>query len=97
MRKLSDCRVLLVVSKKLAKRTLTNLCNERPAWLANALSKLDVAVAATYGFDIDPTGEQVVGLSGTCERGEEIRRQAEVRERNFLPEIRTREDLILIL
>lgn len=32
-------------AKKLAKRTLTNLYNERPAWLANAHTKLDRAVA----------------------------------------------------
>lgn len=30
----------------LKKRTLTNLCNERPAWLANAHRDLDAAVAA---------------------------------------------------
>ncbi len=35
---------------KLAKRTLTNLYNERPAWLANAHAKLDAAVAAAYGW-----------------------------------------------
>ena len=35
---------------KLAKRTLTNLYNERPAWIANAHAKLDAAVAAAYGW-----------------------------------------------
>jgi len=35
---------------KLAKRTLTNLYNERPAWLDLAHKKLDAAVAAAYGF-----------------------------------------------
>ena len=35
---------------KLAKRTLTNLYNERPAWLANAHAKLDAAVTAAYGW-----------------------------------------------
>ena len=34
----------------LKKRTLTNLYNERPAWLANAHAKLDAAVAAAYGW-----------------------------------------------
>ena len=38
---------------KLAKRTLTNLYNERPAWLANAHGKLDSAVAAAYGWAAD--------------------------------------------
>lgn len=42
-------------AKKLAKRTLTNLYNERPAWLANAHAKLDNAVAAAYEFDVDPS------------------------------------------
>jgi hypothetical protein len=36
--------------KKLAKRTLTNLYNARPAWLAQAHAALDAAVAAAYGW-----------------------------------------------
>jgi type II restriction/modification system DNA methylase subunit YeeA len=47
-------------AKKLAKRTLTNLYNERPAWLANAHAKLDAAVAAAYGFPVDLTDEQIL-------------------------------------
>ena len=35
---------------KLKKRTLTNLYNERPAWLDLAHRKLDTAVAAAYGW-----------------------------------------------
>ncbi len=35
---------------KLAKRTLTNLYNERPTWLAMAHRKLDEAVFAAYGW-----------------------------------------------
>jgi len=35
----------------LAKRTLTNLYNQRPAWLALAHEKLDEAVFAAYGWD----------------------------------------------
>jgi hypothetical protein len=35
---------------QLAKRTLTNLYNERPAWLAQAHAALDAAVAAAYGW-----------------------------------------------
>jgi hypothetical protein len=38
---------------KLAKRTLTNLYNERPAWLAHAHAALDAAVAAAYGWPAD--------------------------------------------
>lgn len=33
----------------LAKRTLTNLYNQRPTWLASAHATLDAAVAAAYG------------------------------------------------
>ena len=47
-------------AKKLAKRTLTNLYNERPTWLANAHAKLDAAVAAAYEFDVDLTDEQIL-------------------------------------
>ncbi len=36
--------------KDLAKRTLTNLYNQRPAWLALAHATLDMAVAAAYGW-----------------------------------------------
>ncbi len=34
----------------LAKRTLTNLYNQRPTWLANAHADLDAAVSAAYGW-----------------------------------------------
>src|SRR6266446_2011505 len=37
----------------LKKRTLTNLYNERPAWLDNAHRELDAAVAAAYGWPAD--------------------------------------------
>ncbi len=36
--------------KDLQRRTLTNLYNERPAWLDNAHKALDVAVAHAYGW-----------------------------------------------
>jgi hypothetical protein len=36
--------------KDLAKRTLTHLYNQRPAWLAQAHEALDGAVAAAYGW-----------------------------------------------
>lgn len=35
---------------ELKKRTLTNLYNARPAWLAHAHRELDAAVAAAYGW-----------------------------------------------
>ena len=37
-------------AKALQKRTLTNLYNQRPAWLAKAHEQLDAAVAAAYGW-----------------------------------------------
>ena len=37
-------------AKELRKRTLTNLYNARPAWLAHAHAALDAAVAAAYGW-----------------------------------------------
>lgn len=36
--------------KEVAKRTLTNLYNQRPAWLAQAHDALDAAVAAAYAW-----------------------------------------------
>ena len=44
----------------LKKRTLTNLYNERPAWLANAHTALDAAVAAAYGWPATLTDEQIL-------------------------------------
>jgi type II restriction/modification system DNA methylase subunit YeeA len=56
-------RVLPVDEKAAAilkKRTLTNLYNERPAWLANAHRALDEAVAAAYGWPADLADEEVL-------------------------------------
>ena len=39
--------------KELKKRTLTNLYNARPQWLADAHATLDAAVAAAYGWPSD--------------------------------------------
>ena len=38
---------------ELKKRTLTNLYNARPQWLADAHAMLDSAVAAAYGWPVD--------------------------------------------
>jgi hypothetical protein len=40
-------------AKELKKRTLTNLYNARPQWLANAHAALDEAVAEAYGWGDD--------------------------------------------
>jgi len=44
---------------KLAKRTLTNLYNERPAWLAHAHAALAAAVATAYGWPADLTDAEI--------------------------------------
>jgi hypothetical protein len=38
-------------AESLKKRTLTNLYNQRPTWLAQAHQELDEAVFAAYGWD----------------------------------------------
>jgi hypothetical protein len=44
----------------LKKRTLTNLYNERPAWLDNAHRELDGAVGAAYGWPAKIREEEVL-------------------------------------
>ncbi len=46
--------------KDLAKRTLTNLYNQRPQWLANAHATLDTAVATAYGWPADISDEEAL-------------------------------------
>jgi type II restriction/modification system DNA methylase subunit YeeA len=45
---------------ELKKRTLTNLYNARPAWLAKAHANLDAAVAAAYGWPADITEDDAL-------------------------------------
>jgi hypothetical protein len=45
---------------ELKKRTLTNLYNQRPAWLAQAHRSLDEAVAAAYGWSADISEEEAL-------------------------------------
>ena len=44
----------------LKKRTLTNLYNERPRWLAMAHEALDAAVADAYGWPADLADDEVL-------------------------------------
>jgi hypothetical protein len=44
----------------LAKRTLTNLYNARPTWLAHAHERLDAAVLAAYGWPSDLSVEDML-------------------------------------
>lgn len=47
-------------AKGLKKRTLTNLYNARPQWLADAHEALDAAVAAAYGWSADISDDEVL-------------------------------------
>ena len=48
-------------AKALKGRTLTNLYNARPQWLADAHDVLDAAVAAAYGWDAGISEEDALG------------------------------------
>ncbi len=48
-------------AKHLKTRTLTNLYNARPQWLADAHAELDAAVAEAYGWDTDLSEEEALG------------------------------------
>ena len=48
-------------AKALKARTLTNLYNMRPQWLADAHAALDAAVAEAYGWPKDVTDEEALG------------------------------------
>ena len=47
-------------AKEIKKRTLTNLYNARPQWLADAHATLDAAVAASYGWDADISDDDML-------------------------------------
>ena len=47
--------------KELKKRTLTNLYNARPQWLADAHATLDAAVAEAYGWEGDISEDEALG------------------------------------
>ena len=49
------------MAKELKKRTLTNLYNARPQWLADAHKALDAAVAAAYGWEADIGEDEAMG------------------------------------
>ena len=48
-------------AKALKARTLTNLYNARPQWLADAQAALDAAVAAAYGWEANVAEEDALG------------------------------------
>ena len=47
-------------AKELKARTLTNLYNARPQWLADAHAALDAAVATVYGWDAEVSEDDVL-------------------------------------
>ena len=47
-------------AKELRARTLTTLYNIRPQWLADAHAKLDAAVAAAYGWELDISDDEAL-------------------------------------
>jgi type II restriction/modification system DNA methylase subunit YeeA len=47
-------------ARQLKKRTLTNLYNDRPAWLDLAHQKLDAAVFAAYGWPVTLTDDELL-------------------------------------
>ena len=49
-----------VAAKELKKRTLTNLYNARPQWLADAHASLDTAVASAYGWPTDISNDDAL-------------------------------------
>ena len=57
-------------AKALKKRTLTNLYNARPQWLADAHDALDAAVAAAYGWPVNIADDDVLGELLAMNRGE---------------------------
>ena len=50
-----------MAAQELKARTLTNLYNARPQWLANAHASLDAAVAAAYGWPDDISDDDALG------------------------------------
>jgi hypothetical protein len=68
---------------KLKRRTLTNLYNERPAWLDLAHKKLDAAVAAAYGWPADLADEQILEklLALNLERAAEEAKSAAAKQK----------------
>ena len=48
-------------AKPLKKRTLTNLYNDRPQWLADAHTALDAAVAEAYRWPVDISDDDALG------------------------------------
>lgn len=62
---------------------MTNLYNERPAWLAPSHAKLDAAVAGAYGWPDELSDEQILErlLALNLERAAEEEREKKTSRR----------------
>jgi type II restriction/modification system DNA methylase subunit YeeA len=58
-------------ARELARRTLTNLYNQRPTWLDLAHQRLDAAVAAAYGWHAPPAADADI-LARLLERNKAV-------------------------
>ena len=74
MPKDADC------AASLSKRTLTNLYNQRPAWLDLAHKKLDEAVFAAYGWDPGISDDDLLAklLALNLERARRRKREPQI-------------------
>jgi type II restriction/modification system DNA methylase subunit YeeA len=81
---------------KLKKRTLTNLYNERPAWLAHAHAKLDAAVAAAYGWPAELSDDEILErlLALNLERAAEEKATAKSTTRKRSSRTKTADEMI---
>ena len=50
----------MATAGQFCRRTLTNLYNQRPTWLANAHATLDAAVVDAYGWPADLPDQQIL-------------------------------------
>jgi type II restriction/modification system DNA methylase subunit YeeA len=70
-------------AEQLAKRTLTNLYNERPTWLDLAHRKLDEAVFAAYGWELTLSDDEILTrLLALNQQRASAERRVEIRSHN---------------
>jgi hypothetical protein len=81
---------------KLKKRTLTNLYNERPAWLAHAHANLDAAVAAAYEWPANLNDEEILErlLALNLERAAEEKRAAKTTSKKRSSRTKAEDEMI---
>ena len=56
----STIAIGVAMAGQFCRRTLTNLYNQRPTWLANAHATLDAAVADAYGWPADLSNQEIL-------------------------------------